>query len=326
MNSKSRALHLLKYLYEYTDEDHPVSTSDLLSFYHQNGFTMNRNTIRDDITSINEAGFEVITERTDSNSYYMSCRPFEKVEVRMLIDAVCSAQFICESRTHQLVEKIAKLSDAYAEFPYTVPVHKTDNCKMYYFINEIEVAIRQKKKIEFHYYEYTPNKQKVLRHNGDFYSVSPYALMWKDDRYYMIGWNDARDSLNTFRVDLMCDVSAIDEDAHDRPSDFSLDHYGKALSLMFEGDEKDVILLCRNKLMTKLFDKFGSDFDSWRVDDSHFRAKVHTSVSKTFYGWLFQYVGEIQVIAPYEVVQEYKQKLELALNEAGDITGKEICS
>lgn len=151
MNSKGRPLHLLKYLYEFTDEEHPVTTADLLEFYNSNGFTMNRNTIRDDIASLNEAGFEVITERKESNEYYMAARPFEKVEVRMLIDAVCAAQFICETRTHQLIEKLAKLSDSYAEFPYALPVHKTTNGQMYYFINEIELAIREKKKLSFHY-------------------------------------------------------------------------------------------------------------------------------------------------------------------------------
>lgn len=322
MNSKGRPLHLLKYLYDYTDEEHPISTADLMAFYEQNGFTTNRNTIRDDIASLNEAGFEVVTERHDSNMHYMAARPFEKVEVRMLIDAVSSAQFICESRTHALVEKLAKLSDAYADFPYTIPTHKTDNAQMYYYVNEIEVAIREKKKLAFRYYEYLPNKQKVFRHNGAQYSVSPYALLWKDDRYYMLGWNDARDAVNTFRIDLMADVSATTEDAHERPEDFSPDHYGKSVIMMYDGRECDVVLLCENKLMTKMFDKFGSDFDAWRVDDDHFRAKVHTNVSKTFYGWLFQYVGEIDVLGPADVVEEYRSRLSQALERVSKRSGE----
>ena len=193
---------------------------------------------------------------------------------------------------------------------------------MYYYVNEIEQAIQQKRKLTFHYWEYKPNKQKVFRHGGELYSVSPYALMWKDDRYYMLGWNDARESVNTFRVDLMCDATATDEPAHEKPESFSLEHYGKSVSHMYDGEEREVLLLCKNQLMTKMFDKFGNDFDSWTVSDTHFIARVQTSISKTFYGWLFQYAGEIDLIGPEDLVHEYRARLNTARSCSEENEGK----
>ena len=318
MDSKGRTLYILRYLYDHTDDAHAVSSKELIDYCHGLQLTVNRNTLHSDIVTLNQTGFEIATERRDTNYYRLISRPLEKVEARMLIDAVLSAQFISESRSRELIEKLVRLSGVSEDGVHVPPTHKTDNADLYYAINELEAAIAEKRKVKFHYYEYLPNKQKAFRHDGDFYIVSPYALMWKEDRYYMLGWNEAREAVNTFRVDLLADVRVTEEEAHACPEDFSTEHYGKDVTKMYDGTDMDIVLLCPNKLMGKLIDKFGTDFETEAADGEHFKAHVRTNVSKTFFGWLFQYAGEIDLIGPDEAVTEYRQRLSLALGEKAD--------
>ena len=125
--NKSRILFLLRYLQENTDDEHIISTNELISLFAQHGFKVNRDTIRDDVASLNEAGYEVISQRYGKgNAYHYGSRVFEWPEMRMLADAVSSSQFISPKKSRALIRKLASLTSKPRQKRLTSNIHTAD--------------------------------------------------------------------------------------------------------------------------------------------------------------------------------------------------------
>lgn len=76
-DKKGRLLALREYLYKYTDEQHPVSTQELIDEMTRQGYPGNRKTIKDDIDVLNKFEMDIITNVSRGNSFYMASREFE---------------------------------------------------------------------------------------------------------------------------------------------------------------------------------------------------------------------------------------------------------
>ena len=161
--------------------------------------------------------------------------------------------------------------------------------------------------VTFQYYEYTPQKEKILKHNGRVYRFSPYDLIWNEDRYYVLGFSRHHGKVISFRVDRMCDVQLAADPAIPRPQDYSVEAYGSKVFDMFDGEEKDVLLSCENDLMRVIVDRFGEDVHVEPQDKDRFYARVRIHTSPTFYGWVFQFAGGVKIISPEEIVDEYQR-------------------
>ncbi len=203
--TKGRLLFLQRYMLEHTDDNHVVTTEDLLKLYQKNGFKCQRTTIPDDFAALINAGMDIIVEQvsrneTSMNAYHIGSRLFELPELKMLVDAVSSSRFITAEKSDVLVEKLSQLTNEENRASLTAKIYtadrlKTSNTNVLVNIDVIEKAIDSKKKLSFHYWDFTPDKKKVLRHDGEEYIASPYALIWNDDRYYMAAYSDKRDKL-----------------------------------------------------------------------------------------------------------------------------------
>ena len=101
-----------------------------------------------------------------------------------------------------------------------------------------------------------------------------------------------------------------------RPESFDPYTYYCTLTKMYgKGPEMDITLWCDDTLMNNIIDRFGDDFTFVRADESHFLAIVHVNASDTFWGWVFEYVGRMKVVAPGEAIQMYRDRLSRALGE-----------
>lgn len=310
IKNKGRILALLQYLYKNTDEDHTVTTNELIEILSQAGYTANRKTIKDDIDIIVATGFDVITVKSSSNSFFFGDRTFELPELKLLVDAVCSSRFISTSKSEQLIQKLStltssNLSPQLIQRIYTKDRIKSTNGQLYYVIDKVTDAIQSGRKIQFRYTEYAADKEKVLRNDGECYINSPYALLWNEDYYYMIGYSEKRKKVITFRVDRMVEVEILNENAFPEPEDFHVVDFIRKVFEMFDGEEETVTLECENTLMKVIIDRFGEEVDTERISLDKFLANVSVSTSKTFYGWIFQFGGQIKIVAPEKVKREY---------------------
>lgn len=308
--TKSRILFLLRYLYENTDDEHAVSTNELVAILSENGFSANRKTVKDDVNMLCSAGYEVLVDKDGkSNFYHYGSRTFELPELKMLVDAVSSSRFINAEKSDVLIGKLASLASRYEAEELTAKIFtadriKADNGKIFLITDVVSKAIEQGKKISFQYYDYLPTKEKVLRHNGEVYTISPYALIWNDDRYYMVGFSDKRQALTPFRVDRMT-VPVIMAETAVPNMEFNPADFTNKVIRMYSGTEQNVTLQCENSTMRSVIDKFGEEIPVEIVDGEHFQAEVLVQTSKTFYSWVFTFGGEIEIIGPESVREEY---------------------
>lgn len=320
--NKLRLLYIYQYLLRHSDEDHPVSTPELLKYLKDEyNMDVHRTTLPGDIAMMEEAGihFEIIKSR--QNKYYFDDRPFDVSELKLLIDAVSSSKFITEKKSKELIKKLTSLTSDYnaEKLRRHITVEgriKSENEKAFYILDRINEAIDKNCKVSFQYADYNNRKYKELRHDGEYYVVSPYALVWDGDYYYMIGYCDNREHMRHFRLDRIYRIPNVleDQEAVPEPKDFKLADYMKKMFRMYGGDEPvKVELQCETFIMNAIVDHFGTKVLTEEIDDNHFKATVTVSPSPTFYRWVFGWNGAMKIKSPQGVIDEYKTMARKAL-------------
>ncbi len=328
--SKSRILFLRNYLEEHTDEEHFVTTDELIRICEQHGYTAHRQTIADDLAVLNASGFDVVAlqiarNKTKTNAYHIGVRLFELPEVKLLIDAVSASRFITREKSENLISKLTRLASMTNRSALIAGIHaserlKTTNPNIFVNIDTICNAINHHRKIAFRYWDYSPAKEKILRHGGAEYTASPYALIRDDDRYYAASYSDHRQKVIAFRVDRMCEVRELAEEAWIDPS-FNEAEYARKVIKMFDDNlpEEHVTLRCRNDLMKNILDRFGEETETRPFQDEFFEAVVTVVPSSTFFGWVMQYQGGILIQQPASVKASFEQMLSDLLQKQSDL-------
>ena len=320
---KNRILYLKEILEKYTDDEHPLTTSQIVQLLEKNySLTVHRTTIPKDIAILVSYGMDIVTVKSTQTKYFLGERSFEIPELTLLIDAVMASKFITTSKSERLIEKLNGLTSVHTAKKLKRNMYVTDRIKpenehIYYIVDAINEAINRNRQIAFQYYEYSGLKKKVLRHKGEIYKISPYHLVWNGDFYYVVGFSDKHSKIVSFRVDRIASAPTIlQEKAAPVPMDFDLAKYTKEVFAMFDGATMTVDLRCDNSLMKIIIDKFGEDVTVLAYDMSSFRLIVDVSVSPTFYGWLFGFGGKIQILGPKHIKEEYVRLVEQAYKQS----------
>lgn len=320
--TKGRILFLERYLLNHTDDENSVSTENLIRIYEGHGYKANRHTIKDDIDTLNENGIEIISEREGRGKtyYHIGARLFELAELKMLVDAVSSSRFITKAKSDTLIKKLTELTNeqnrpSLIAKIYTADQIKTTNPVVFQTVDTICKAIDTGKKISFHYYSYTPEKQRVYKNEGKEYIVSPYALIWNDDRYYLAAQYKQEGSVITFRIDRIHGVEILDEAAV-RDDSFNPSEYASKTVMMYDGGiaEQEVVIACDNNLMQNVVDKFGEEIETDILNDETFSAKIIVRPSRTFFSWVFGFCGGIRITEPKAVRDKYEELLNAVLS------------
>ena len=309
MEAKPRILYLLIILLERTDEEHPLSTTQLIGILNEEyGISAHRTTITKDIAALVEYGLDIVTIHSTQSKFFVASRKFELPELKLLADAVESSRFITAKKSERLIEKLGKLtSESHARqldrHIYMDGTAKPENECIYYSVDKIHSAIQEKCQITFQYFEYTPKKEKVLKHDGYRYQFSPYVLIWNKDYYYAVGWSNKHGKLAQFRVDRMTAVELLNQTAILAP-DFDPAEYVQKVFGMYPDALCTVELLCDNEIMRSVIDRFGENVQTETVDEQHFRATVEVAPSPPFFSWVFTFSGKIRIVSPAAVLEE----------------------
>lgn len=213
-STNMRILELLQFLYERTDENHPATVSDIIAHLNGKGIQAVRQTVYADTNALIDAGIDIVVVKSTQNQYFMGSRLFEYPELKMLTDAVASSKIISARKSEELVQKLCRLTSTHQaeqlrQLASLSSRVKPDNEQVYYIIDAIQTAILEKRQIQFQYYEYTPEKKRVLKHGGYLYQLDPYALEWKNDHYYLIGFSHKHQRMAHFRVDRLSGIKIL---------------------------------------------------------------------------------------------------------------------
>ena len=321
METKPRILYLLRILEQYTDEEHPLTTKQLIDkLQDEYGISAHRTTLTKDIAALQEFGVDIVTVHSTQSKYFIGSRKFELPELKLLIDAVESSRFITAKKSESLIRKIHTLTSQgqvskLRRNNYVVDRIKPDNEQIYYIVDTINDAINEGKQISFQYYDYSGLKKKVLKNKGEIYKLSPYKLIWSGDYYYVIGYSEKKGKVINFRVDRIAVAPTIlSENAIPVPKDFDLENFTKEVFFMFYGDEVEVDLQCDNSLMKTMIDRFGENVKTLAYDMTSFRLITEVSVSPTFFGWVFGFDGKVKILGPKNVKEQYYKMISEAMN------------
>lgn len=315
-NQKLKLLYIIKILSEDSDENHPVSTQELIDRLNAYDISAERKSIYDDINRLVDFGYDIISVRSRTHGgYYMASREFEQAELKLLVDAVQASRFITLKKSRELIHKLEQLTNKYdaGELQRQVYVAgrvKTENESIYYNVDAIHKAIRENRKIHFTYYKWTIQKELEPRKEGKSYEVSPVALLWQDENYYMAAYDSDAGMLKHYRVDKMGSVTVTDHkrEGMEQYAKLDLARYTEKTFGMFGGQEKTVTVQFSDSLIGVVIDRFGKEIDVRKREDGVFTVRVKVEISGQFFGWLAG-LGKDAVILTGEVREEYMKWL-----------------
>ncbi len=315
-NQKLKIMYLMKILLDETDETHDITLNEIVKKLKSYNVTAERKSLYDDIENLRQFGFDIIGSQYDRSYHYkIASRDFQLVELKLLVDAVQSAKFITKKKSDELIKKIENFASKYEakQLHRQVNVNgrvKSMNERVYYSVDTIHDALCKECQIKFQYFSWTVDKKMELKHDGTYYSVSPWALCWDDEKYYLIGYDNREMKIKHFRVDKMTNVSTTDEKRLGKESfsEIKMSEYTNKLFGMFDGDLESVTLLCENHTANVIIDRFGTDIPIIKTDKEHFTVKVRVSVSKIFLGWIMAIPG-IKIVAPESTVNMMKSEI-----------------
>ena len=318
-SSKVKTLLIYKLLMEYSDEENPLSSTELIQLLAKEGIHCERKSIYADIQTLNDVGFEIISTKSPKKGFFMASRRFELPQVRLLIDAVSSAGFITENKTKDLVEKLESLVSVNQANDLVSQVYidgnrKCDNEEIYYIIDSLHEAILDNKKVRFTYKRRNIDIENRKSYTEKMFTVSPYALIWKDDHYYLVCNNDKYDNLMNLRLDRMRRITTLDQparpfsDVSEYKDVFDVADYTSKMFSMYSGDTVDVTLQCNLELREEIMDRFGSKIPLKAVDSSHFETTITAAVSDGFVSWVMSFGDKIRVVSPPSLADAVKEK------------------
>ncbi len=316
-NQKLKLLYILKILYKYTDETHSITTQELIEKLEAYGIKAERKSIYADFAALDDFGLSVEKSTKDGKvSYFLADKVFELPELKLLVDIVQSAKFITEKKSNSLIKKIEQFSSRYESNLLQRQVFvadrvKTMNESIYYNIDALYQAMNANKKISFSYYTWNVDKTLKPRRNGDRYTVSPWALTWDDENYYLIAYDGEEKKEKFFRVDKMKDIASLDESREGAKAyeKFNLAKFSKKTFGMFGGESKKVTLEVDNSMVGVIFDRFGLDIPVIKVDENTVRTIVEASVSRQFISWIISLGEGVKIVEPQSVLDAMQEEI-----------------
>ena len=329
-NQKLKISYLSRIMLEQTDDEHGLTLQQILKELERYGVTAERKSIYDDFADMTDKlGIEIIKEKIGRETYYhVAGRDFEVAEVKLLIDAIQSSKFITEKKSNELIKKVKGLVSKHqaAQLQRQVFVHgriKTMNESIYYNVDTLHNALAQNARIKFQYCGWYTNKELMPLNKGQFFEVSPWALTWDDENYYLVGYDHFKEKIQHYRVDKMMKISLMKEKREGKELFDSVDMatYSKMNFGMFGGEVKRVRISFPDHLVGVFIDRFGTDIPIHPAGDRRSETVVSVAISKQFFGWIASLGRWVKIESPSEVVdemREFVQKLATAYEEESE--------
>lgn len=202
-----------------TDDEYAMTLQDIKNALEQYEITADRKSLYDDFNVLRDMGIDILGEQRGRSYYYhVGKKKFELAELKLLVDAIQPSKFITVKKSHELIRKLESFASRYeaSKLQRQVVVTgriKTMNECIYYNVDAIHSAIANNRMIQFQYFQWNTKKKMEMRHNGQFYKISPWALTWDDENYYLVGYDAQAEKIKHYRVDKMRKLSIMEEKA-----------------------------------------------------------------------------------------------------------------
>ncbi len=308
-NSKLKLLYLKDIFEKYSDDEHILNSIDITEYLAEYGIECERKSIYKDIDILIEYGLDIIKTTKPKNGYFLASRDFEIAELRLLNDAVQSACFISKKKTVRLLEKTDDLLSTYqaARLKTQVFIDKRNKCtneEIFYSIDALDSAIKAEKKIRLRYCRRKLDEKFAATSEYKEFILSPYALVWSNDHYYLIANNEKYDNLMNLRIDRIKKVEILEENRRHfsevceyRTTFDTADYVSKTFN-MFSGKPEMTQLKCRIDILEEMLDRFGEKVSIKKGEEGWFYVHDELYVNEGLASWVMQFGDKIEVIYP----------------------------
>ncbi len=320
-NQKCKLLYLIKVMESLTDDEHSLTMSEIIAELEKHEITAERKSIYSDLETMRELGYDVIGD--DSGRYFaylLGERTFELAELKLLVDSVSASKFVTDKKSKSLIKKLESLTSVYnaKKLDRQVIVSdrvKTMNESIYINVDIIHSAIAENCQIRFRYFNYNSKKEIEYRRDGEFYYVSPWALIWSDENYYLVAYDSQDKIIKHFRVDKMNKMSLVDakREGASEYKQMDVSEYSGRIFGMYAGKTERVRMEFDNELAGVVIDKFGKDVNIVKTGAKKFVVSENIRVSNQFFGWIFGLGSGAKIISPASVVNAFNDELKKRL-------------
>lgn len=322
-NRKIKLLKILEMLQQDSDEQHPMTTAEICRRLEEMDIPSDRRVLKSEIDILNELGYEIHScQVSRAKGYYITDRSFSVAELKFLIDAVEASQLLTDKKSQELIAKIAALAGSnQAEVLKSNIVRfntsKPSNEYVYYAVQALEKAIREKKKVRIRYFHLNEHRKKVYRSENGVHTVEPIALVYNNDKYYLTCYNPKAERNYNYRLDRIEKVEILDEKISKNAMirSRSVAKYTAQVFKMYGGETEKVTLQFDAQMIDYIYEKFGINAKICSADEEQFTTQVDVQISPTFFGWVLQFAGKMKIIAPQNVCDEYVAILNKAIGE-----------
>ena len=311
-DQKLKLLYLARIFEEETDDNHGLTGPQILARLAEYGMHVERKTLYRDIQCLIDYGYDIQKYQRAPVEYGLASREFQESELYLLADAVQSSRFLTKRKSDALIKSLGKLGRKHVAEDIRKHIHvegriKTQNESVYYNLDAIQRAMAAKRKVEFLYFKHDQNKNRILQRNGETYCETPVQLVYMNDCYYLVAWNDKHEGFTNYRVDRMLHIDVSHEKAtrNERIAKFDVAQYEQRTFDMFNGEAVNVTLLVKESAMSAVLDRFGKNVATTPVGGDAARIHVTVMQSPTFYGWLATFGNEVTIESPASLKDSY---------------------
>lgn len=316
-NQKLKLLYLAKIFSEKTDEEHGLTVQEIIALLNRNEISADRKTLYLDFEELRHFGLDIVSEQDGRNvRYRLASRDFELPELKLLVDSVQASRFITEIKSRELIRKLGTLVSVHEARQLQRQVSlsgrvKTMNESIYYSVDAIHSAISDNRKIRFRYFQWNVRKEEELRRSGNWYRISPWQLIWREENYYLLGFDSEAGIMKHYRVDKMRDIARLEEPREGREVFESMDipRYTRGVFGMFGGEATAVKLRCKDDMAGAFIDRFGKDISLIPAEAEHFHVTIDVSVSESFLGWIIGLGDGVEILGPDAVLERMRRRL-----------------
>ena len=315
-------LYILNVLKKFSDENHKLSISEIKTKINKiYGVDIDPRTIRRNINLLQQKfGFDISTYNDNKIGYYITNDPetdFEPGEIRAIIDTFSYSTFIEPRMAKGIIKKCKNLQTKFENekiknYRIYSPKGKTNNIEVIKNIEDISNSIINKNKIKFEYWKYCINGNKIEKQIVSKPTVSPYALVYDKQQFYMLGIKEGNTELYHYRLDRIKNLIELDEKVKIKMTEKDIEHYADSSVEVFSGNEVKIEAECNEFLLGEVMEKFGKNVEIEPINEDTFKMKLKAN-PLGFKLWTMRNLDLVTVKKPESLVKDIKE----IIKEAG---------
>ena len=310
-------LYILNTLKKYSNEEHMLSATEIQRKVKEiYDVEIDPRTIRRNINLLKyKLDYDISTREENGKGYYINRDPetdFEPGEIRAIIDNFSYANYIVPSIAKEIIKKCKNMQNIYEneklkDYQIYSVNSKTENVEVIKNIEDISESIFQNKKIKFEYWKYAITN-KLEKKIVSTPTVSPYAITYNKQEFYLIGIKEGETKFYNYRLDRMKNVQILNEDIKIKKKKSEIQEFAESSTEMFGGKKEEIEAICHIWLLDTIFETFGRNVTIEKIpnDEKHFKLLVDTN-TMGFKMWAMRNIDLVEIIRPIHLREEIRK-------------------